>query len=68
MKSSTTIIKHTKNKNQKNNIFTYLLNQYITNLLTLILIITLIFKISNKKTYIKYNNKINNNSTFPTKK
>lgn len=40
----------------------------ITNLLALILIIALVFKISNEEACVKYDGRVSSNSAFPTEK
>lgn len=70
MGSSATIIKRARNGGQRDviDVFTYLLNQCITNLLALILIIALVFKISNEEACVKYDGRVSSNSAFPTEK
>lgn len=68
MGSSATIIKRARNGGQGDDVFTYLLNQCIINLLALILIIALVFKISNEEACVKYDGRVSSNSAFPTEK
>lgn len=68
MGSSATIIKRARNGGQRDDVFTYLLNQCITNLLALILIIALVFKISNEEACVEYDGRVSSNSAFPTEK